>query len=89
MASPQKIELVLKDGGDYESTNCEEAVFELGLFLLDFIYEWEIRSHQEEGESLFSKDVPLMRANISHKSYLTFLDNNVVELNRPLIKQKV
>ena len=30
-----------------------------------------------------------MRANISHKSYLTFLDLDMVELNQNLVKQKV
>ena len=38
---------------------------------------------------MFSKDLPLTRANISHKSYLTFQDHDTVELNHNLINQKV
>lgn len=39
-ASPEKMMTVMKEMRDYESVALEEAVFELGLLLLDFMYEF-------------------------------------------------
>jgi hypothetical protein len=40
LASPEKMATVINEMRDYESSECEEAVFELGLLLLDFIFEF-------------------------------------------------
>ncbi len=64
-------------------------MFELGLLLLDLMYELEMRAYRSEKTAFFIKDIPLQRNNLSDKNYLIFHDNAPVELNTTLIDQKI
>lgn len=65
----------------------QQIIFQIGLFLLDLIYEYEV--YLKEKEELFVKDVPLSRNRLSYKGYLVFMENGVPELNISLVQQKL
>jgi hypothetical protein len=83
LASAEKIGHYLQYGEELESVNGEEAVYEMGLLMLDVVHGCECKADSQ----LFSKDQPLSRARI-HQGYLIFSGDAQPTLNSTLINQK-
>jgi hypothetical protein len=58
-------------------------VFQLGLFMLDLCYEYELSRSEP-----FAKDAPLMMNTLSCKSYIVFKDSSTAALNSGLVDKK-
>ena len=59
----------------------------MGLFLLDLVYEYELGRSQADAP--FAKDLPIVRSNLTHKSYIVFDDKAKPLLNQELIVKKI
>lgn len=71
LLSPEK--LVESINGEESTDGYAESIFQLGLLMIDLIYEYEVKSEIEgQKQEVMRKDVPLARLNILHKGYLLF-----------------
>ena len=85
-ASPKFIERGLQaDEEEEEPTHYTEAIFQIGLFLLDTMHQYESRNPNDSQDQPFARDSPLSRPTPNHRSYLLFSVDKVT-LNEALIR---